>query len=271
MADPRTALDAIGKLADTEIDIGSAAIQLARIDAPGADWEAAEQHLSLIARKAAALDEQGLVSRAKALAGLLAGEMGYEGDSRTYDDIANANLIRVTERRRGLPVALGIVWMHAARAAGWECHGVDFPAHFLIALDGTRTQVVIDVFRGGRILPVRDLRELLQQVEGPDAALRTGLLRPMSTRRVLLRLQNNIMTRRLAAGDTQGGLICLEDMLRIAPEQAELWRQAGSLNERLDRIAKARLCYEQYLGLVPEGRVAEALRLQLAQLRSRPD
>ena len=34
MLDPRDALDAIGTLPDTEIDIGEAALQLARIDAP---------------------------------------------------------------------------------------------------------------------------------------------------------------------------------------------------------------------------------------------
>lgn len=269
-SDPRLALDAIGQLPDTEIDIAGAALQLARIDAPHADWKAASAHLSEIARRAAMLPEQGLLQRADALAELLSGTFGYHGDTETYDDPANASLIRVIERRRGLPVALGILWLHAARAAGWECHGVDFPAHFLIALDAKRTQVVIDVFHGGQILPARNLIGLLQQVEGPDAELRTGLLRPMSNRRVLLRLQNNIMTRRLAAGDIEGGLACLEDMVRFAPDQAELWRQAGGLNEKLNRIARARVCYEQYLGLVPEGRVADALRQQLVQLRSPP-
>lgn len=224
MIDPRTALDAIGLLVDTEIDIAGAALQLARIDAPDADWEHASRHLSEIARKAAALRETDLVRRAHALADLLSGHFGYAGDTETYDDPANANLIRVIERRRGLPVALGILWLHAARAAGWDCHGVDFPAHFLIALDAVRRQVVIDVFHGGQIVPARALIGLLRQVEGPDAELRPGLLRPMSTRRVLLRLQNNIMTRRLAAGDVEGSRICAADMLRIAPDEAHLPR-----------------------------------------------
>jgi regulator of sirC expression with transglutaminase-like and TPR domain len=224
MIDPRTALDAIGQLVDTEIDIAGAALQLARIDAPDADWARAGRHLSDIARKAAVLRETDLIARAEALADLLAHQFGYAGDMETYDDPANANLIRVTERRRGLPVALGIIWLHAARAAGWECHGVDFPAHFLIALDATRKQVIVDVFHGGRIMPVRDLIGLLKQVEGPGAEMRPGLLRPMNNRRVLLRLQNNIMTRRLAAGDLEGSRICAEDMVRFAPDQAHLLR-----------------------------------------------
>jgi regulator of sirC expression with transglutaminase-like and TPR domain len=272
MTEVRAALTAIGQLADAEIDIGNAALQLARVDAPDADWQAAARHLSDLAQgavsRALTMDKEDLPARAAALAELLSGEFGYAGDLETYDDPANANLIRVTERRRGLPVALGVIWLHAARAAGWACHGVDFPMHFLIALEGRKTQVVIDVFHGGQLMSARELRALLKQVEGEKAELRPGLLQPMSTRRVLLRLQNNIMTRRLDAGDPQGGLRCMQDMLLIAPDQAELWRQAGVMNQKLEQVAAARDCYQRFLELVPEGSVALGVRAQLDILRS---
>jgi regulator of sirC expression with transglutaminase-like and TPR domain len=138
MSDPRTALEAIGLLPDSEIDIADAALQLARVDAPEADWQAARLHLSDLAREAAwlALDvaADDVSGQAGMLAELLGGRCLYRGDRETYDDPANANLIRVIERRRGLPVALGILWLHTARAAGWAAHGVDFPGHFLVAL-----------------------------------------------------------------------------------------------------------------------------------------
>jgi len=160
MSDPRAALDAIGLLPDTEIDIGDAALQLARIDAPDADWHAAREHLSALARDAVELagtiGTNDLSMRAEALAGLIAGRYTYAGDAETYDDLANANLISVINRRRGLPVALGIIWLHTARAAGWGAHGVDFPAHFLVALEGRSVQAVIDVFGGGVTLDARD-------------------------------------------------------------------------------------------------------------------
>jgi regulator of sirC expression with transglutaminase-like and TPR domain len=219
-------------------------------------------------QRAAALDKEDLPARAAALADLLAGEFGYAGDAETYDDPANANLVRVTERRRGLPVALGVIWLHAARAAGWGSHGVDFPSHFLVALEGRKTQVVVDVFNRGQVMSARELRALLKRVEGDGAELRPGLLQPMSTRRVLLRLQNNIMTRRLDAGDLRGGLRCTEDMLLIAPDQAELWRQAGVMNQKLDQVAAARDCYQRFLALVPEGSVANGVRAQLDILKS---
>lgn len=273
MTDPRVALEAIGQLPDTEIDIADAALQLARVDAPDADWMGARAHLSELARQAVALaatiDADDLASRAIALSGLLGGRYGYAGDADTYDDLANANLIRVIERRRGLPVALGIIWLHTARAAGWGGHGVDFPAHFLVALEGKATQVVLDVFHGGTPLNSRDLRALLKRVQGGDAELRPGLLQPMSARRVLLRLQNNVMTRRLQGSDIEGGLSCAEDMLRIAPDHAELWRQAATLNQRLDRVGAALRCYDRFLAIVPTGAAADRVRTTVGELRAR--
>lgn len=273
MSDPRIALDAIGALPDSEIDIGDAALHFARIDAPDADWRKAREHLSELARTAAALaatiDESDLAARAVGLSGLLGARFGYRGDAQTYDDLANANLIRVIERRRGLPVALGVLWLHTAHAAGWAAHGVDFPAHFLVAMPGPGGQSVLDVFHGGTPLSSKDLRALLKTVEGPGAELRPGLLRPMSARRVLLRLQNNIMTRRLAAGDPEGALLCGEDMLRIAPDHASLWQQVALLNQTLDRIGAALRCFDRFLALVPDGDAAKEARAAVAALRGR--
>jgi regulator of sirC expression with transglutaminase-like and TPR domain len=272
MTEPHAALDAIGQLPDNEIDIADAAVQLARVDAPEADWQAARAHLSELARDAvqmaADIAEDDVAARAAALAGLLAGRYHYRGDTENYDDPANANLIRVTERRQGLPVALGVIWLHTARAAGWAAHGVNFPAHFLLALDGP-ARVVLDVFTGGQPLDARDLRSLLKRVMGPKAELKPALLEPMNARDVLLRLQNNIKSRRLQCGELEAALVCTQDMLRIAPDEATLWRECAVINQRLDRVGAALKCLEKFLAMVPQGEAATRARAAMDELRTR--
>jgi regulator of sirC expression with transglutaminase-like and TPR domain len=271
VSDPRAALEAIGALADAEIEIADAALQLARVDAPEADWEGTRAHLSAIAREAAALaalvDAEDPAAQGAALAALLAGRHSFRGDSETYDDLANANLIRVVERRRGLPVSLGIVWLHAARAAGWEAQGVDFPAHFVIALGAGERQAVLDPFGGGRRLDREALAALLRRID-PQADLPRGPFTPMSTRAVLLRLQNNILIRRLRADDVAGALACAQDMLRIAPAEPELWREAAMLHARLEQVNAALRCFERFAALAPPEAAARA-RAAMAELRAR--
>lgn len=272
----RAALDAAGTLPDAELDIAAIALQFARVDAPEADWRAAAATLTEIARaavRAAAADKAAdggdTARRRVVLAGLLHGEFGFTGDDETYDDLANANLIEVVGRRRGLPVALGILWLHAAEAAGWGAHGVDFPGHFLLGLRGQRETVVVDVFAGGAALDPPGLRALLKLVEGEAAELRPGLMRPMTKREVLLRLQNNIKLRRLRAGALDGALACTEDMLRLAPDHPALLREAGLMNQRLDRIGAALVWLDRYLAVAPDGESAARIRVLTLELRQR--
>jgi regulator of sirC expression with transglutaminase-like and TPR domain len=273
MIDPQDALDAIGLLPDVEIDISGAALQLARLDAPDAKWNTARLHLSELARDtvelANHLPDGGPAARANALAGLIVEGHGYAGDTETYDDLANANLIRVIERRKGLPVALGILWLHCARAAGWNAHGVNFPGHFLIAIEGKGGRVVVDVFAGGKTMQARDLRALLKVIEGPDAELRPGLLAPMNTRDVLLRLQQNIKMRYLQAGRLKEALACTENMLRVAPDHSTLWREAAAMNQRLGHVGDALRCFERFIELVPQGEAATRARAVIDELRTR--
>src|SRR3954447_22055216 len=112
----RAALDAAGQLPDAEIDIASVALQFARIDAPDADWRAAAEALSELAQAAVAAatlhadaDAGDAERRRGAAASVIHVRFGFAGDTKPDDDPANANLTQVTNRRRGLPVALGVL------------------------------------------------------------------------------------------------------------------------------------------------------------------
>lgn len=282
LLNPRDALDAIGQLPDDEIDVAEAALQFARIDLPGDDAIRAQAHLSMIAREAVAaaraMTSRTAQARVGALSQLLGG-MGYGGDTASYDDPANANLLRVIERRRGLPVALGVLWLHAGRAVGWPVHGLDFPGHFLLSVGGepaprapratTPGRVVVDVFAGGVPIDNAAMLALLRRTHGPQAELHPGMLAPMPVRAVLLRLQRNLQGRRLGRGDGEGALTCVEDMIRIDPDNVALWQDAALLNTQLGRAPRALECHGRVLELVPEGTVARLTQRAMDELRAR--
>src|SRR3546814_4700292 len=139
---------------------------------------------------------------------------GYRGDGETYDDMVNANLMRVIDRRRGLPVALGILYLHGARAQGWAICGLNFPGHFLLRLDLGAERSIIDPFNGGQTRDAVALRALLKGMAGENAELRPEHTRPVGCRDVLLRLQNNIKLRYVQEERSVDALAILEKIGR---------------------------------------------------------
>ena len=278
--DPSLALDAIGQLPDEEIDIAQAALLFALVDQPAGDWAGAAAHLSVLVREmvdqADGMASQTAPARAGVVSALM-GRHGYAGDTATYDSPANANLLQVIERRRGLPIALGVLWLHAARAVGWPFYGLDFPGHFLLAvggpvpLSGIRSsapgRVVVDVFAGGMPLENDALLALLRRTHGPQAELHPGMLAPMPARAVLLRLQRNVQGRRAARGDVAGARACVRDMLRIDPENVILWQDAALLSTRMGDVEHALECHRRVLALVPEGSVARRTQRAMDELQ----
>src|SRR5215208_6494931 len=104
------------------LPIGEAALALASFERPRVGLKRYRQHLATLARDVGRHAEVGgdLAARGRALNEILLLKHGYSGDELTYDDLQNANLMRVVDRRKGLPVALGILYLHAARAQGWD-------------------------------------------------------------------------------------------------------------------------------------------------------
>ena len=210
-----------------------------------------------------------LAERARALNEIILLKYGYSGDALTYDDLQNANLMRVVDRRKGLPVALGILYMHAGRAQGWETVGLAFPGHFLVRLSDGPERLILDPFHGGRICTAVELRELLKATAGLDSELQTEHYTPVSDRDVLLRLQNNLKARLIQAEHYERAVVVAETMLMLAPDLAELWREAGLLHTRLGNMRSAAAALEQVVLRAPDGTARHQAAALLQQLRSK--
>ncbi len=266
----------IGNRADAEIDLAETALLLAALEQPQQPLERYRHHLSLLERDTADLGGAGggdsggaLEARVAALRAVLVERYAYAGDADSYDDLQNANLMRVIDRRRGLPVALAILWLHAARRQGWQAEGVNFPGHFLIRLELGTQRVILDPFRDGAPLGPQALRGLLKAVQGQDAELAPSHYAACGNREILLRLQNNIKVRQLREGALVPALEAVESMLLLDPGQGALWREAGLLHLRLDNLRAALFALDNFLELAPaDPRRAEVLKL-VGRLRAK--
>lgn len=247
-------LAAIGRTPGAPFDIAEAALLLAALDRPGVALERYRQHLTdLTAAVAEAAQEtRSAAGQVQALVRVIHGTEGYKGDALTYDDLQNANLMQAIDRRQGLPVTLGILYLHAARAQGWAAQGLAFPGHFLISIEAGTERIIFDPFAGQSIKDASALRAMIKAVSGNGAELTPQCYAPLGDRHVLLRLQNNIKTRLAAQGHFQDAIDATERMLLIVPEECTLHRDLGIYHAEAGNLKAAIDALNTFIDITPD-------------------
>jgi regulator of sirC expression with transglutaminase-like and TPR domain len=249
---------------------------LAALDHPEKKLTPYFAHLSELvdAARAEATFARDAESAAHVLSRLFTSRFGYDGHRAVYDDPDSADLMMVIERRRGLPVALGILYMHAARAARIEAQGLHAPGHFLLKIAVKGSEALVDPFAGGPVMerdqvaPHMSIPILAATEPGPDEP--PGPHAPVSDIDVLLRLQNNIRTRALRNGDTMRAIEIGRRMAHLAPYRPPLWLELAHMHESAGALSAAHSAYEHALKASRGGEVFHnEATLALAALRRR--
>jgi regulator of sirC expression with transglutaminase-like and TPR domain len=246
--DAERVLAAAGSAPDDRFSLFEAALACALHEGPDRDSAATR---ALATEAAARLAERLKIERPEeAICEALGGDLGLRADDLNYEDPANADLISVCERRKGLPVALGVLYMEAARRCQLKVAGVDFPGHFLLRIETDEGPIALDPLAGGRVvLPSELSRRAFAAGLTPDVADRIDILMaPVRDRQVALRLQNNIYARAIQA---RNFVLAERSALRRAlldPEDHRPWIDVasaregqGALNGALEALARARL------------------------------
>jgi regulator of sirC expression with transglutaminase-like and TPR domain len=236
------AIQQLGLLEDEAIPLDEAALMLAALDHEEVD---VDPYLSQIAGMAAEL--AGAMpraprahDRAERLADLLHRRHGFRGDAADYDNPANADLIAVIDRRRGLPVALSIIYVTVARRVGWTAEPLNMPGHVLVRIGRETDSVIIDPFDRGVVLDSAGLARLVGRVVGSHATVEPEHLEALGNRAVLVRLLSNQAARARRGGDLERALALHERMTSIAPSFTGLWWERARLEQLLGRARTAR-------------------------------
>ena len=227
----RARLEAIGEQDGKRLEIGEAALLLAKLDLPKKNLAGYLGELKLIASDLGEVSRgaNNLPDQIAALSEAIFKRHGYRGDVEAYDDPQNANLIHVIDRRKGLPVALGILLIHAGRSQGWDISGLNFPGHFLLRLSKSGEHALVDPFDDARPLIDEDLQQLFERIHGRQMGRQPEFMQSVSDRDILVRLQNNIKIRALGDGDRKRAIEVLASIILIAPTRVDILTELALL------------------------------------------
>jgi regulator of sirC expression with transglutaminase-like and TPR domain len=150
---------------------------------------------------------------------VLFAELGFHGSHGDYYNRSNSYVNEVLDDREGIPITLAVVYMELARRLGVEIHGVGFPGHFLVRFDATHDDSEwIDVFDRGKRLTRENLAQ--RHLEQTGEPLNDSSLETSTSREILSRMLNNLLSIAIQEKDAQSMLRYLDAMLAIRPESA---------------------------------------------------
>jgi regulator of sirC expression with transglutaminase-like and TPR domain len=193
------------------------------------------------------------------------GELGFAGNTESYDDPRNSFLNDVIDRRRGIPISLSLVYTEIGTRIGLPVVGIGFPGHFLVKWLAP-TELLVDAFHG-RVISRDECAERLRTSFGPNATLDERMLAPASPREILTRWLRNLKQNYLARGDFVRALAAVDRIVLIAPDEASEIRDRGILYHRVECYAAALADFERYLTLAPNDLMAGEIRRRLPELR----
>jgi regulator of sirC expression with transglutaminase-like and TPR domain len=193
--DAAIALKVCAQAGDDRFDLTACAMACAIHEDPDRD---AHQALETLAQLTATAQRRAPTS-ALAFGQLVFGDFGFSGCADDYDAPHNADFIDILTHKKGIPIGLGHIWRHAARAINAPLRGTDTPGHFIMRLETNSGPIFLDPFDGGAIVDEDGQCDIAKRAGLKQLSPR--MLAPVSDRVMAVRLQTNLVTRAKARGD----------------------------------------------------------------------
>ena len=253
---------------EEEIDLGRAALAIARCDYPDLDVGVYLSRIDQFAAAATARLGTGrdVYRSIAALNYVLFRELGFHGNRENYFDPKNSYLNEVLDRKIGIPISLSVLYMEVAQRIGLTLYGVGFPGHFLVKHRGDNEEIFIDPFDQGEIRSRESLETMLYRSYGGKVAFDAEFLEATPKKQILRRMLNNLKIIYLKQRDLVKGLSVVERLNVLDPTSAENIRDRGLIYLQLECFKQALEDLESYLRFAPHAEDAQAVREQVAVL-----
>ena len=249
-------LKSAGRAEEAELNLFLCALAFDKVRDPDLDTQkyvaAVEGVVGALKSKAKAQGEPADAQVQQALlSSTLHDDFGFSGNEAAYEDVSNAEIHKVIDTRLGLPVSLGILYIHVARELDWDAYGLNFPGHFLMALEGGGQKIFMDPFRGGRNVDASDMRQILKVLAGQQAELSHDYYQRLADQDILIRLQNNLKTGLIDMQDYKGALMVTDSMRVFAPDEYRLLFDSAILKVKTEQFQSARDDIKGYIKSAP--------------------
>lgn len=237
-------------LPDSELELATGALLIAKSDYPELDVADYQQQLDAMADairqnlQGTALPEHHIAEMNR----YLFEEQKFQGNNKDYYALSNNFLNVVLDRKMGLPITLSVLYIEVGKRAGLPLVGVNFPGHFLVKYKSEHLDVFIDAFDNGKFMSENALEAKLQETFGQPINLQPSMLTEATHREILARILRNLMHAYTRLERHDAALQAAQRITWFLPNSAGALRQFGYMlyrnNAYSDAISVFQRCLE---------------------------
>ena len=199
-------------------------------------------------------------------------EKGFTGNTDNYYALGNNFLNFVLDKKTGIPITLGVVYIEVGRRAGLPLVGVNFPGHFLVRYQREHLDILLDVFENGSFMCEDALQTKLQETHGDSVPLESSMLVEATDKEILARILRNLTRAYTLLENYDKALTAAERITWLLPNVAADYRLLGYLHYKNHAYSEGIAAFETYLQLTnapPDATAVERNIQHLQKLLSR--
>lgn len=266
-------------LDDDHIDLGEAALLIAKDEYPNLDVKKYLKKLDLMAQHLKEVIENQTDPKTviKLINKYLFEELGFEGNRQEDTDPKNSFLNDVLDRKKGLPITLSLVYIELASRLKLPIYGVGLPLHFIVkykTADNNKDikniknikdikdikDIYIDPYNIGAILSEADCKSKVSELYGGKVEFKKEFLNVVTKKQILVRMLNNLRAIYYSRAEYRKLEQVVKRILLITPDSPEDTKLMGFLRYGTSDYPRALWYFKRYLRLEPNALDADQIR-----------
>jgi regulator of sirC expression with transglutaminase-like and TPR domain len=251
----------------SEIDLGGAALAVARIEYPDLVPARSLARLDELAARSAVAKIGDPRRALERLRDFLFDEAGFRGNADDYYDPRNSCLNDVLDRQLGIPITLSVLIMEVGRRVGLEILGIGLPGHFCVGARVGEELVLFDPFGGGRRLERAEAEAIASRAVGRPVEFTDAHFAPATKAQIVVRMLRNLQGIYARREDWAKALAVIDRLLVIEADAPMHVRDRGTVLVKLGELHRGASEWERYLTRYPQARDAAAFKEELRRIR----
>jgi len=260
--------------ADADFALLEAAVSLAQDEYPDISVQQVLGEVDqLLARLQRRLPlDAGPLQKLRTLNQFVYRDLNFAGNFNNFTDPDNSYVHVVLRTRLAIPISMAVIWLELAQGIGLKARGVAFPGHFLVKVNLSEGQVVIDPLSGQslsreelseRLEPYRSLASQLEDQEVP-----LGLyLQAAKPREIIARMLHNLKEIHAAQEDWHRMIGVQDRLIVLMPQAWSEYRDRGLAHAEAGHPGHALEDLETYLANAGAANDRPAITARAAELR----